>query len=299
MSDDAKKKRQYRESVSESIEQFNDSMPVLCSRFFTHLFRLDPSQNDVFDGSAVFLTRKFTSMMATFRNAARLESMEQAIEALSCRHIRYGMRSAHLPAFKQALMLALSEHLRESFTPYLSTAWNSVYDDTMSMMEKAARQQPDWHNDTNHKKECFHNSHHDTGLLEDIGSIEVVIQIHQSFYDIIFEDPWIGQFFLGKHKPGLIRKQTEFMVAAFGGPNAYSGQPPALVHMHMFITDDMAIYREKILRQCIYEAGLNQSIADRWLAVDRSFWPSINKKEVSECVTTCPGQLPICIKSHN
>jgi len=64
----------------------------------------------------------------------------------------------------------------------------------------------------------------------------------------------------------------------------------------MFITEDMALYREKILRQCIEEQGLSSSLADRWLAVDRSFWPSINKKNISECVTPCPGQFPITIK---
>lgn len=289
-------KLQDRQLVSDNIEYLSTSMPALCARFFTHLFRLDSSQMEVFDGSAVFLNRKFSSMMATFRNATRLDDMEKAIAALSCRHIRYGMRSAHLPAFKQAFMLALSEHLNEKFSDSLREAWHSVYDDTMAMMEKSAEKQTAWNDNSAHQKDHFHDSQHDTGLLEDIGGIEVITRIHQAFYDIIFEDSWIGQFFLGKHKKGLIRKQTEFMVAAFGGPNTYSGQPPALVHMHMFITDEMAIYREKILRQCIYEEGLSQNIADRWLAVDRSFWPSINKEKVSECVTTCPGQLPITIK---
>lgn len=295
MSEPTQTKLQYRQLVSENIEYLSKSMPALCTRFFTLLFRLDPSQTEVFDGSAVFLNRKFSSMMATFRNATRLDDMEKAIAALSCRHIRYGMRSAHLPAFKQAFMLALSEHLNEHFSDSLCEAWHSVYDDTMAMMEKAAKKQAEWSDNSAHQKDRFHNSHHDTGLLEDTGGIEVITRIHQHFYDLIFEDRWIGQFFLGKHKLGLIRKQTEFMVAAFGGINTYSGQPPALVHMHMFITDEMAIYREKILRQCIYEEGLSRDIANRWLAVDRSFWPSINKKDVTECVTTCPGQLPIVI----
>jgi len=297
MSISSDKKIQHRQLVRKNIEHLSQSMPILCTRFFTHLFRLDPSQHHVFDGSAVFLNRKFSSMMATFRNATRLEDMEKAIEALSCRHVRYGMQSTHLPAFKQAFMLAIAEHLQETFSNELCEAWHSVYDDTMTMMENAAKQQPAWQHDIAGGKEHFHDSHHDTGLLEDAGGIETIRHIHQRFYDIMFDDDWVGQFFLGKHKLGLIRKQTEFMVAAFGGPNTYSGQPPALVHMHMFITEEMALYREKILRQCIYEEGLSKDLANRWLAVDRSFWPSINKQELSECVTTCPGQLPIVIKS--
>jgi len=299
MLESAQTKLQHRQLVSENIEQFSESMPILCTLFFTHLFRLDPSQTEVFNGSAVFLNRKFSSMMATFRNATRLEDMEKAIHALSCRHVRYGMRAMHLPAFKQALMLALSEHHKADFSKELEEAWHAVYDDVMAMMQTAAKQEPEWQDTNSQQHETFHHSHHDTGLLDDIGGTEIVTRVHQRFYDIIFDDDWIGQFFLGKHKPGLIRKQTEFMVAAFGGINLYSGQPPALVHMHMYITDEMAIYREKILRQCIYEEGLNKNIADRWLAVDRSFWPSINKKEPSECVTTCPGQLPIMLKQRH
>jgi len=285
-----------RQIVREHIEQLEDSMPTLCSRFFTHLFRLDATQMQVFDGSAVFLNRKFSSMMATFRNARRLEDMESAITALSCRHITYGMRSAHLPAFKQALMLALEEHLKDNFTPALSAAWDSVYDDVIAIMQHAAQKHQHWHDDNIQSQKHQQLAHHDTGLLEDIGGIEVITRVHQALYDILFDDAWIGQFFLGKHKAGLIRKQTEFMVAAFGGEQAYSGQPPALVHMHMFITEDMALYRENILRQCIEAQGLSSPIAERWLAVDRSFWPSINKQSISECVTTCPGQIPIIIK---
>ncbi|NGZ04333.1 MAG: hypothetical protein CV090_14935 [Nitrospira sp. WS238] len=35
------------------------------------------------------------------------------------------------------------------------------------------------------------------------------------------EDPWLRPVIYGKSKHVLIRKQTEFMVGAFGGPHAY------------------------------------------------------------------------------
>jgi len=270
-------------------------MNILCSRFFTHLFRLDPPQSEIFDGNAVFLNRKFSSMMAIFKRAPHLNGIEKAIAALSCRHIHYGMRSTRLPAFKHALMLALAEHLGDTFSNELSDAWHTVYDDTMAIMVCSAKTQPEWL-EAHHKNPLLHCSHHDSGLLEDIGGKTTITRIHQRFYDRVFDDNWIGQFFLGKHKPGLIRKQTEFMIAAFGGPNHYSGPPPALVHMHMFITEDIALYREALLRTCILEEGLSQSIANRWLAVDRSFWPSINKATLNDCITPCPGQLPITIR---
>jgi hypothetical protein len=46
----------------------------------------------------------------------------------------------------------------------------------------------------------------------------------------------------------LIIKQTQFMVAALGGQNNYAGDTPAFVHMHMFITEEMADVRENLTR---------------------------------------------------
>lgn len=83
------------------------------------------------------------------------------------------------------------------------------------------------------------------------------------------------------------------MTAAFNGPNNYSGDTPAFVHMHMFITDEMADIRETLLRKAILAEGLSATIADRWLAVDQSFRRAIVKKSVDECVLKCAGQMPV------
>lgn len=102
-----------------------------------------------------------------------------------------------------------------------------------------------------------------------------------------------GYFFGGKHRDVLREKQTQFMVAAFGGPNRYVGDTPAFVHMHMYIAEDMSDLRERMLRQEILDEGLGEQIADRWLKVDRAFRHGIVKKSVDECVMKCPGQRPI------
>ncbi len=39
-------------------------------------------------------------------------------------------------------------------------------------------------------------------------------------------------------------------------------------HMPMYITDEVADLREKILKQAILDQGLSESIALRWLRVD-------------------------------
>ena len=75
---------------------------------------------------------------------------------------------------------------------------------------------------------------YDAGLLEAVGGWDGILRVHTRFYEEIFEHPWLRIFFRGKHPDILAKKQTEFMVAAFGGENLYKGDTPAFVHMHMF-----------------------------------------------------------------
>ena len=281
-----------RDMVRESIIALGSRMNALSISFYTHLFQLDSSQMQVFDGSAVTLNRKFINMMATFKSIKNLEKMAPAIESLTKRHISYGMRLEHLEPFKQALILALNEQLGDRFTDDVSRAWNSTFDEVTAIMKGAIQQHPEWID----AEVDVADPHKDADLFEDIGGVEVVTNVHTRLYTTLFEHPWLGQFFYGKNKEVLISKQTKFMVAAFGGPNEYVGEPPALAHMHMLVTEEMAFEREKILSQAIRDEGLSDDIAERWLKIDRSFWPAINKESVDECVTKCFGQAPLVIK---
>lgn len=283
---------QHRESTRECIEKLQPSMNALCARFYTHLFTIDPDQASIFDGSAVTLNRKFVNMMATFKSLRRIENMESAIEKLAQRHVNYGMRPQHLIPFGQALIDALAEHMGEKFTDELREAWTSSFVQVSSRMRHAIEQHPEWLEEQSSKQD----NHHGLDLLDQIGGIDVVKNVHARFYTDIFEDEWLGQFFGGKNKEALIHKQTNFMVACFGGPSLYVGEPPALAHMHMLITEEMALEREKILHKAIIDEGLSEDIATRWLKIDRSFWPAINKTSVDECVTKCFGQAPATAK---
>ena len=289
---DLRQLEEHRETVRENIEMLAPVMGSLYAKFYTHLFRIDPAQAAIFDGSAVALNRKFINMMATFKGIRQLDKMHAAIEGLTRRHTTYGLRPEFLEPFGEALIAALSEQLGDKFTEGLRTAWTSIYDQIVSIMKESLKQHPGWL--ANHPQKA--DTHFDTGLFEAIGGEEVVRNVHTRFYSEIFEDDWLGQFFYGKSKEALIHKQTQFMVACFGGPNHYRGEPPALAHMHMLITEEMAIEREKILRKAIFDEGLREEIAERWLAIDRSFWPSINKQGIGECVTTCFGQAPATVK---
>ncbi|MCK5872269.1 MAG: hypothetical protein KAG26_05545 [Methylococcales bacterium] len=281
-------KTQNRLLVKNCLDQLNSQTETLSRLFYKELFQLDQQLKMVFSGSVVFLNRKFTNMLSTLKNVKHLEKIENSISRMGERHIRqYGAEIQHFPLMKQALLKTLSIHLGKAYTPELKEAFEEVFDDVAAIMQRAmALLTPEPQAHTIKSDESFN-------LLEAIGGAAMVIKVHQRFYDIMFDEPWLETFFLGKSKEALIKKQSQFMIAAFNGPNEYEGDTPAFVHMHMFITDEMIEIRERILKASILAEGLSDEIAEKWLAVDHSFKAAIVKSSPSECVLKCKGQFPI------
>jgi hemoglobin-like flavoprotein len=278
--------------VKACIEKINPDIEKVSQLFYKELFHLDIHLKTVFSGNVIFLNRKFINMLATFKNVKHLESISDSIAKMGERHIQYGAELKHFPTVKTALLLALEDYLKEKFTPILKAAWCDVFDDVALIMEQAMEKVED-----SEIQPLLHDAlGYDPDLFNEIGGEEVILRVHQRLYDVLFDEPWLETFFFGKSKESLIIKQTQFMVAAFNGPNNYTGDTPAFVHMHMFITDEMMEVRERILREAILAEGLSTSIAERWLKVDDAFRPAIVKKSVDECVLKCKGQLPVVAK---
>lgn len=276
--------------VKQSIDDLADSREELSRLFFRELFHLDMNLKKVLPGNTVFLNRKFFNMLAALQNVKYLENIAESVAKLGERHLlKYGAQIEHFDTLKQALLSALEQHLGERFTPALRGAWHEVFDEVAQVM-KQAMSKADRRGETRPRYDV---SSYDPDLLQEIGGEAGVLRVHQRFYEVMFNHPWLGQFFFGKSEEVLITKQTQFMVAAFNGPNNYTGDTPAFVHMHMFITDEMADLREQILRRAILDEGLPESVADRWLKVDQSFRPAIVKKSIDECVLKCVGQVPV------
>jgi len=276
--------------VKNCIEGLNDELEQLSPLFYKELFHLDIHLETVFSGDVAFLNRKFLNMMATFKNVKHLENISESVAKMGERHIlKYRAEIKHFPTLKQALLTVLQERLKTAYTEELNIAWHAVFDEVSAIMQQAMAK-VDSSKIAVLKQE---DSLNDTQLLADIGGEAVIFAVHESLYEVLFNEPWLEDFFFGKSKQALIKKQTEFMVAAFNGPNNYTGDTPAFVHMHMFITDEMINVREKILRNAIKKQGLSDAIADRWLKVDSSFRPAIVKKSLDECVMKCKGQQPV------
>jgi nitric oxide dioxygenase len=280
------------ELVRASIEQIGDRSTALSKLFYTRLFQLDPSLSDIFDGGVAMLNRKFVNMLLTFKSAKGMEKLRPALESMAKRHVGYRAAPRHFLLFRDCLLESLAELLGDEFTPDLRAAWEALYDEVAGIMTAWMQAHPEVVVQASGKGK----THVDLSLLEEIGGEEVVRNVHQRFYDFIYNDDYIGQFFFHRARELVVTKQTQFMVAAFGGPNNYKGEPPAFLHMHMYITQEMADIRNIYLQKAILGEGLSEAICERWMRVDNAFLPAIVKESVDECVMRVWGQGPFVIK---
>ena len=281
--------------VQNNIESLGDNINTLSQIFYRELFHLDIELKRVFPGNVVFLNRKFSNMLGTFKNVEHLEKISASVGKMGERHlIHYGAQVEHFGTMQEALLLALKDYLGTSFTDELENAWVHVFQEVSDIMKQAMEvidrrliKRPDA------GKVDYDAKGYDADLLSEVNGEEGIFKVHHRFYDVMFDEPWLGQFFYGKSKESLVIKQTQFMVAAFGGINNYTGDTPAFVHMHMYVTDEMSDFRQKILKQAILDEGFSDSVAERWLKVDDSFRESIVKTSIDECVMKCQGQMPV------
>jgi len=283
-----------RRLVKNNIDSLGADINRLSQIFYRELFHIDLALKAIFPGNVVVLNRKFANMLAIFKNLEHLEKVSTAIGKTGERHWQnYAVPIEYFEPTQQALLLALKEYFGEQFNAEIEAAWCDVFQEVADIMIKAMQQvagQPRTLRIAGDELED------DGSLLREVNGFEGVQKVHQNFYDVLFDEPWLGQFFYGKAKDVLIDKQTQFMVAAFGGENQYQGDTPAFIHMHMFITDEMSDLRQKILRQAILDEGYSIAVAEHWLRVDDSFRESIVKQSVDDCVLKCQGQMPVVVK---
>ncbi len=282
--------------VKASIDQLQSARQQLSDRFYQELFNRAPALTALFRADAASRLTKFNNMLATLANLKHLDAITPAIEALGQRHISYGVEREHYQHARQALLASIAAGLPGAFSAELREAWQAVLDRVIELMTRgyanATEQQLQRLQETDAQLTPG-GTVVDTDLLQAIGGEAVVERIHRRFYEVMFEDEWLGRYFWGKSIDALVSKQTRFLVACFGGENHYNGETPAIAHMHMFITAEMADLREHLLRQAILAEGLSPAIADRWLAVEAAFRPAVIKASPAECVMRCVGQQPI------
>ncbi len=111
-----------------------------------------------------------------------------------------------------------------------------------------------------------------TYLAAQLGDIEVMRHVLDTFYRKLFADVLVGFFFAGRDRDALVERQLEFTARAFGYDVAYAGKPVREVHAALPpILAGHFDRRHKLLGDAITEHALSEDIRTAWLEFDRSF----------------------------
>lgn len=124
-------------------------------------------------------------------------------------------------------------------------------------------------------KGCMKNYDESTGTW--------IRKVSEEFYSLVYEHPWLKQVFANVPQEHITNQQVDFVIGAFGGPQAYSGRNPGDAHPHIFISEEMWEVREEILKLAFERTQCPAEISVRWLKIENAFKKQIVMKDPSEC----------------
>jgi len=117
-------------------------------------------------------------------------------------------------------------------------------------------------------------------LFDAIGGLPDMQHVHTVFYDKVYAHPWLGQFFAGHDQKVIELRQTQFMAEKMGSKVSYVGKDLDVSHMRMYISEELLVLRQGLLREAIEEEGIAPELVTRWLKIDHAFWSKIKKKSL-------------------
>jgi len=120
--------------------------------------------------------------------------------------------------------------------------------------------------------------------FEEMGGQAAIDKVTSIFYDKVYADPWLSQFFGGIPRPHIQSQQNDFMQMALGGPSTYQGKTPPSAHQHMYITAEMFEVRQAHLKNAFKQCNTHPKMVEMWLAIEEAFRGRLVKDSVSDCV---------------
>jgi hemoglobin len=121
-------------------------------------------------------------------------------------------------------------------------------------------------------------------IFDEVGGREMLMKVSKIFYDKLYKDPWLSQYFKHTKQTTIESQQVDFMTGALGGPKIYCGRNPTDAHLHILITEEVFQARKKFLIESLKEADAPQLLIERWLKIDEAFKNAMLKNNISECV---------------
>lgn len=120
-------------------------------------------------------------------------------------------------------------------------------------------------------------------VYEELHDKDIVAKVNVVFYEKVFADPWLSRYFEGVPEDHIRQQQTDFIVAAIGGPKRYFGKAVRDTHGHIFITNEVFDLRQRFLREALDEVGAPQILKDKWLKIDEGFRRGMVKASIDDC----------------
>lgn len=123
----------------------------------------------------------------------------------------------------------------------------------------------------------------DVHIFEEMGGMAKIKEIQKIFYDKIYEDPWMKHYFATMPQEQIESQQADFMAQVLGGPKMYCGRFPVQAHEHIYVTEELFEYRQKILKESLEEAGLSPEHVEICIKMDEAFKKGIVKDSLQDC----------------
>lgn len=112
---------------------------------------------------------------------------------------------------------------------------------------------------------------------------QIVNKAVKHFYDEVYKDPWMKEVFKVIKQEIIEKQQTDFMVAALGGPKRYCGRSPKDAHLHIFADEEMWEHREATLLKSLQACNLPEELIQKWMRIDNAFKHVIVRKSPDQC----------------
>ena len=122
-------------------------------------------------------------------------------------------------------------------------------------------------------------NHSKQSLYDAVGGLPSLQKVHKIFYDKVYADDWLKQFFAGFNQDIIENKQTSFMGEKMGGPKYY-GKPVKQAHENMYIPRELFELRHSLLKDSLCEAGIDPELIKRWLKIDNAFMKTVFKDSI-------------------
>lgn len=95
--------------------------------------------------------------------------------------------------------------------------------------------------------------------------------VHRIFYDKLFRNPWMGQYFDGIEQAMIEEHRSDFMTGPMGGWHIGCGRPPKQAYSHIEVSVELFDRRHRFLREALEEFGAADTERREWLRIDQAF----------------------------